>query len=236
MIAPSQHHGRYLAFFTASRDGIRASVSTESILEFFPDADVSEITTEMEEVSLEDPAQAQKWALAIAKSVANSSGHAERSVPQWNGSDWYFAFGGSEGRRWEDAVQFGFVSAGGGDWYSKTVKALPIGARLFVYMPKIGYVGVGIVESGAIPASEFEVDENGKSVSIFDIETSAKYGSRVNTDDQEYFVKIKWLKTFTRAEAYDELGFFGNQNSVCKPTVPRWRSTVEHLKDKFQIS
>ena len=69
-----------------------------------------------------------------------------------------------------------------------------------------------------------------------DIKTSAKYGSRVNTDDQEHFVKIKWLKTFSRAEAYDELGFFGNQNSVCKPTAPRWRSTVEHLKDKFQIS
>jgi hypothetical protein len=49
-------------------------------------------------------------------------------------------------------------------------------------------------------------------------------------------VKIKWVKTFSRAEAYDELGFFGNQNTVCKPTAPRWRSTVEHLKDKFQVS
>ena len=85
-------------------------------------------------------------------------------------------------------------------------------------------------------SGEFEVYENGKSVSILDIKTSAKYGSRVNTDDQEYFVKIKWLKTLPREEAYDELGFFGNQNSVCKPTASRWRSTVEHLKDKFQIS
>jgi dCTP deaminase len=65
---------------------------------------------------------------------------------------------------------------------------------------------------------------------------SAKYGSRVNTDDQEYFVKVQWIKTFSRAEAYDELGFFGNQNSVCKPTASRWRSTVEHLKDKFGVN
>jgi hypothetical protein len=99
----------------------------------------------------------------------------------------------------------------------------------------VGYVGVGIVEGESIPANEFEVDENGKPISILDIKTSAKYGSRVNTEDQEYFVKIKWIKTFSRAEAYDELGFFGNQNTVCKPTAPRWRSTVEHLKNRFAI-
>jgi hypothetical protein len=26
---------------------------------------------------------------------------------------------------------------------------------------------------------------------------------------------------------------FGNQNSVCKPTAQKWRTTVERLKEKF---
>ena len=26
---------------------------------------------------------------------------------------------------------------------------------------------------------------------------------------------------------------FGNQNTVCKPTTPKWRTTVERLKEKF---
>ena len=26
---------------------------------------------------------------------------------------------------------------------------------------------------------------------------------------------------------------FGNQNTVCKPTTPKWRSTVERLKAHF---
>ena len=108
--------------------------------------------------------------------------------------------------------------------------------RIWVRIPREGYVGVGIVESAAIPASEFEVQNDGNTVSILDIKTSANYGARVNTDDQEYFVKIKWLKTLSRSEAYDELGFFGNQNSVCKPTAARWRSTVDHLKDKFKVN
>lgn len=222
MIAPSQHHGRYLAFFTASRDGIRASVSTESILEFFPDADVSEITTEMEEVSFEDPAQAQKWALAIAKSVANSSGHPERSVPQWNGSDWYFAFGGSEGRRWEDAVQFGFVSAGGGDWYSKTVKALPIGARLFVYMPKIGYVGVGVTTGLAINYAE-SAEWKSKKMS----------GSYVHENGEpEFLVPVEWIKTVSPSEATYGNGLFASQHSACKL---RDLKTLKVLTQKFDV-
>jgi hypothetical protein len=30
-----------------------------------------------------------------------------------------------------------------------------------------------------------------------------------------------------------EIGLFGNQNTVCKPTTPKWRSTVDRLKQKF---
>ena len=176
----------------------------------------------------------RRWFVDPA-TVQSLQGSASVSKEPWNG-EFFVSFGDDEQRSWEDARKYGFISAGGGAWYSRTLNLLKPTDRIWVRIPKIGYVGVGIVESEAIPASEFEVDENGKSVSILDIKTPAKYGSRVNTDDQEYFVKIKWLKTFTRAEAYDELGFFGNQNSVCKPTAPRWRSTVDHLKEKFQIS
>ena len=34
-------------------------------------------------------------------------------------------------------------------------------------------------------------------------------------------------------KAVQEIGLFGNQNTVCKPTTPKWRSTVERLKEKF---
>jgi len=222
MIAPSQHHGRYLAFFTASRDGIRASVSTESILEFFPDAEVSGVTPEMEEVSFDDPAVANKWALEVANSVANASGQPERQVAQWNGSDWYFAFGGSDGRRWEDAVEFGFVSAGGGDWYSKTVKALPVGARLFVYMPKIGYVGVGVTTGLAINYSESAEWK------------SKKMAGRYFHDngEPEFLVPVRWIKTLTPAEAIYGNGLFASQHSACKI---RDQKTLKVLTKKFDV-
>ncbi len=52
-------------------------------------------------------------------------------------------------------------------------------------------------------------------------------------DMSEYLVPVRWLQTVSAAYAVAELGFFGNQNTVCKPTKPKWRTTVDRLKEKF---
>jgi uncharacterized protein YeaO (DUF488 family) len=154
----------------------------------------------------------------------------------WNG-EFFVSFGDDEARDWEDARKYGFISAGGGSWYSRTLNLLEIGRRIWVRIPGVGYVGVGVVESEPIPASEFKVDLNGLEVSIFNIKSEASYGAgRDNPDAEEFFVRVKWLHTVGREQAYDELGFFGNQNSVCRPTVERWTNTVEKLKSKFAVS
>jgi hypothetical protein len=49
----------------------------------------------------------------------------------------------------------------------------------------------------------------------------------------EYFVPINWLHTVPLDQAVDEIGLFGNQNTVCKPTTPKWRSTVDRLKERW---
>ena len=208
--------------------------ATERIIQYLTERGIA-INAVFFEVFSDGPEQflSRRWFVDPATVQSGITDHAATKEP-WNG-EFFVSFGDDSQRSWEDARKYGFVSAGGGAWYSRTLNLLKSGDRIWVRIPKVGYVGVGIVEGESIPASEFEVDENGKVIPILDIKTTANYGSRVNTDDQEYFVKIKWIKTFSRAEAYDELGFFGNQNSVCKPTAPRWRSTVEHLKMKFQI-
>lgn len=209
--------------------------STERIISYLSSKEIAVNAVFFEVFSSgDDQFLVRRWFVDPAEIQVTQTSTSKSKEP-WNG-EFFVSFGDDEQRSWEDARKFGFISAGGGAWYSRTLNLLKPTDRIWVRIPKIGYVGVGIVESGAIPASDFEVEENGKLLSILDVKTSAKYGSRVDTDDQEYFVKIKWIKTFSRAEAYDELGFFGNQNSVCKPTAPRWRSTVEHLKERFAIN
>jgi len=36
-------------------------------------------------------------------------------------------------------------------------------------------------------------------------------------------------------EAIKEVGLFGNQNTICRPTTPKWRWTVDRLKERFGV-
>jgi Endonuclease NucS C-terminal domain len=93
---------------------------------------------------------ARTW---VREDDAPTAIRAAKNRPAWNGLDWYVSFGEDSGRRnWEDARTYGFVSAGGGLWYTRTLRALPVGARIWTYIPGTGYVGVGEVVGQATPA------------------------------------------------------------------------------------
>jgi hypothetical protein len=152
----------------------------------------------------------------------------------WNG-EFYCSFGEGKERSWADAVQYGFISGGGGAWYSKTLQLLNAGDRVWVKIPGVGFVGVGRATGRAQPASTFKVQTTAGDVSILDVASHASYHREFLDDPErcEYFVPIRWLETVTLQNAVQEIGLFGNQNTICKPTTPKWRSTVERLKDKF---
>jgi hypothetical protein len=55
-------------------------------------------------------------------------------------------FGEESGSRfWDDIRRYGFGPSSVGAWYFRTLRSLPIGARVFVFIPGggIGYVSVG---------------------------------------------------------------------------------------------
>lgn len=161
-----------------------------------------------------------------------------RAKRDWNG-EYYVSFGhvGQDGRHWEDARRYGFISAGGGDWYTRTLGLLEAGSRIWVNVPKTGYVGVGIVEDPEPQlADEFLVEHDGQTVPI----TQAPLRGRLKhpTDDpnkQEQLVRVRWIKAVPLEEAVSEKGLFGNQNTVAKPTTPKWDHTIERLKQAFGI-
>jgi hypothetical protein len=153
----------------------------------------------------------------------------------WNG-EFYSSFGHDESRSWADAVQYGFICAGGGAWYSKTLQLLNPGDRVWVNVPGgYGYVGVGKVIGRVSPASTFRVTTPQGEVPVLDVAKGGTYERDFVNDPErcEYFVPILWLQTVPLEKAVKEIGFFGNQNSVCKPTTPKWRATVERLKERF---
>ena len=148
----------------------------------------------------------------------------------WNG-EYYYSYGDREQRSWADAVKYGFVSAGGGKWYTGTLRMLEKGSRIWVNVPKTGYVGVGIVTEIAKPASEATIFFDGQERSFFDLQLSANYHRGLPPEKEEYIVVINWLKTVPESNAVSEYGFFGNQNTVCRPKIEKLNFTVRRLKE-----
>ena len=152
----------------------------------------------------------------------------------WNG-EVYVSFGAGPDRSWEDAVEYGFVSGGGGAWYSRTLELLSPGDRVWVKVPGSGYVGVGRVSGKRESAAEFRVSTPAGERRLVDVSKRADY-MRATIDDAdrcEYFVPVTWIETKSIDAAVQEIGFFGNQNTVCKPRSKKWRSTVDRLKQAF---
>ncbi|HPK33739.1 MAG TPA: endonuclease NucS, partial [Ottowia sp.] len=83
------------------------------------------------------------WLIDPGETQANAAvgkGNVGEKEP-WNG-EYYVSFGDASSRSWDDARQYGYISAGGGTWYSQTLKMLSPGDRVWVNIPKKGYVGV----------------------------------------------------------------------------------------------
>lgn len=152
----------------------------------------------------------------------------------WNG-EFYCSYGDSESRSWADAVSFGFICGGGGAWYSRTLQLLNPGDRVWVKVPGTGFVGVGRVTGHSQSASTFKVITADGERPVLDVALRGNYHREFVEDAErcEYFVPVKWLQTVSLENAINEIGLFGNQNTVCKPTTPKWRSTVERLKERF---
>jgi hypothetical protein len=148
----------------------------------------------------------------------------------WNGRDWYVSFGEfPDGRRWEDAVKYGFVSAGGGEWYSRSIRKLPVGARIFTHIPKAGYVGVGIVTGEPMPFAEATVDTKGQQQRLADLALTGNY---IYSGGDEWVVPVRWLKYRSRDQAFWKAGMFANQNSATKL---RNRFSLDQLIAEFAL-
>lgn len=171
-----------------------------------------------------DPIQTQ------VNAVPTSEGHSE----PWNG-EFYCSFGDPTSRSWEDAREFGFISGGGGAWYSKTLQLLSPGDRVWVNIPPNGYVGVGRVTGKSTPANEFTVKVNGEVRPVLEVAKRAHYHTEFADDPErcDYFVAVEWLESVPLSLAVQETGMFGNQNTICRPRTQKWRWTIERLKESF---
>lgn len=169
-------------------------------------------------------------------SIASPAKRGAREREPWNG-EFYACFGHGETRNWDEGLRYGFISAGGGSWYSNTLNLLHVGDRVWVKAPGYGFVGVGEVVGPREPITDFKILAGDEERAATDLLKGATYHSEHVNDPErmEYFVPVRWLHAVPLNQAVNEIGMFGNQNTVCKPTTPKWRTTVERLKERWDI-
>lgn len=182
------------------------------------------------------------WLLAPDEAAASSSRGGKRRRGQmlpWNGRDFYVVQGtaGDENDRWDIARRYGVVSAGGGSWYTKPLRNLAPGKRVFAYVGKIGYVGVGTVLAGVIPAREFKVEVDGQTVNLVDAPHIPQgFRTRALSEDEEVtemVVPIKWDRALPLEAAIKEPGLFASQVTVCKL---RDEHTIDLVEERLGLS
>lgn len=177
-----------------------------------------------------DPVETQ-----VSVVVQTKRGTREREP--WNG-EFYACFGHGNTRSWDEGRRYGFICAGGGTWYSNTLNLLSIGDRVWVKAPGYGFVGVGEVTGPREPITEFIISTETGERPALEALNGATYHREYATDEdrREYFVPVRWLHSVPLEQAVNDIGLFGNQNTVCKPTTPKWRTTVERMKERWRLA
>jgi hypothetical protein len=171
---------------------------------------------------------AADW-LIDEEEVATRAAKRNKKPEPWTGF-WYVNADNSPYHNWEDCRRCGFLGAGGGRVYSNPLRRLEVGAQVFVYQAKAGYVGYGIVNQTVQPASEFVV--NGKPLSeCAQLSTELLHDSD-NPDLQDYVVGVEWKKAFPIKEGKAWPGGFTSPQVVCKLNSSE---TLAVLKREFGV-
>lgn len=209
--------------------------STERILRYLNDRDIA-INAVFFQVFQHgaDQLLSRAWFIDPGETQVNAAKTTARAgeTEPWNG-EYYVSFGTGEARTWDDALKYGFISAGGGSWYMRTLKYLVPGDRVWVKIPGRGFVGVGRVTEAVQSVNDFRIDGGRPCLDV--LRTADHLRTTAGDPEKaEYFVRIEWLDAVPEAKAFSEVGLFGNQNTVCQPTTPKWRHTVDRLKTFFK--
>ena len=179
---------------------------------------------------------ARTWLVEHEQPVKTArSTKTSRSRETWNGQDWYVSFGDTQGgRQWSDGARFGFVSGGGDKWFSRTLKNLPLGSRIFVCIPKVGYVGVGTVVGEAKRFDQTVISQNGETMNLASLPLEGIYTHDGDEEDDaaEWAVPVEWTRTFPREEGFWKQGMFANQNTAAKL---RNQFTIDQVSLAFEL-
>ncbi|CAN5825982.1 hypothetical protein BH20ACT11_BH20ACT11_12540 [soil metagenome] len=166
------------------------------------------------------------WLVAPGK--VQEKAEKRKQVP-WSGY-WFVNVGESEHRNWDDNRAYGYLAAGQGNKFSRALKNLQVGDKVFAYMKGRGYTGYGEVTKEATMVKDFFVENEDRWLLELPLTAEKPEENSENPELSDWAVGVKWIKTVSRQEAKTFPGVFANQNIVCKL---RHEATVDFLEESL---
>jgi hypothetical protein len=139
--------------------------------------------------------------------------------------EFYVSFGADQSRRWDEAIQYGFLSGGGGTWYSNSLRLLGEGDRIWVKIPGRGFVGVGRVRGPRVAAKDFTLDGR----PALDV-LQGNYHREFSEDPEDPSISCQWNGC---ARSRKPMPF---RNSACSATRTRSASRSHPDGERQSIS
>lgn len=174
---------------------------------------------------------ARTWLLDPQQAGDKAARPSRSKSRPWNGRDFYVVLGRKErSNRWSIASKYGLLTAGGGSRYWKPLRHLAPGKRVFAYVGKVGYVGIGRVTGTMIPARDARVEIDGQQHPAIDQPEFEKIRQGAVSDDPEVTemaVPVEWTVSRRLEEAVFEKGLFSSPVTACKLRDENTIKTVE---------
>lgn len=115
--------------------------------------------------------------------------------------NWFVNVGEHVGHlKWEDCVQYGCISAGGGPQFARALRKLDSGDTVYAYVSGAGYIGAGKVVKTAVPIHKFTTQDNTPLLKN-ELATENINNSPDNLDSTDWVAGIDWVKAFDREHA-----------------------------------
>lgn len=147
----------------------------------------------------------------------------------WSGL-YYVTGGAEEDRPWEELRQHGIFTADGGRHYTNQLDRLEVGAPIFYYQKKTGYLGYGRVTTPKTLASDFVLSDGRKLTDVLPTRYLTQFSD--DPDRAAYVVGVEWQRTYPRNEAKTYQGIFANQAIACKIYD---QQTADFLREQFGL-
>ena len=148
----------------------------------------------------------------------------------WSGL-YYVTGGAEEDRPWEELRQHGIFTADGGRHYTNQLDRLEVGAPIFYYQKKTGYLGYGRVTTAKTAAADFVLADGRKLTDALPTRYLTQFED--DPDRAAYVVGVDWQRTFDRSDAKTYQGIFANQAIACRIYD---QQTADFLREQFGLN